>query len=403
MPSAGELELQPMRKRSATSLSIHSDRTPGSSSVDTARSAIPSGTKELTEGKTFYISAEDFQEQVEKPAFFSFWQSVEESKKQLVCNVHYNPTRGIASNTVFTVDDRVRLAQFKVNVSKLAQAYPVQWASHSLTKKRLQHELCRRATPDGNLYNDNDEIELIRLRYADLPLRVAFLTDINIVSVKGFSDYVNRDSTDLNYEERKNLEETLGLGQKERLPPTLPLHDRWEDWYVAFSDQRMFSFRHTDRFASEEITVVEHPVLGSVREALDDISAEGIFTEPPIGLARMLQAFTGRFVGYNPLQVNDYKDFYIPKHKSKPEFRHEEIAPFTRDTAHRPTPYIIMNVPLVCKISPGDFYGRNFKLATTEQDVVSAIIEGPPVEPDDAAQPKKQANKHPQNFSALSN
>ncbi|KAJ3105655.1 hypothetical protein HDU96_008473 [Phlyctochytrium bullatum] len=323
-------------------------------------------------------------ERINDPVSFEVGQSVEDSKKLLLTKVHRHPVKGIADDGLRTVkhpsrpiivDDQFRLAQIKFNINKLVHAYPIQWASASISKKKLQEDICKKALleGEGKLYNDSDYIELLRLRYIDLPFRLSFRTNTEIESEPRFTDFLNRESTDLNLKERSKFQQTGGD------------HDRWEDWYVVFSDQRMFVYCHTDRFASEEITAVEHPVLGSVREALTDFSTHGIFKEPPsfgrwmspIGLARLTQDITGKFVGYNPLDVN-YDDFYIPKDKSKADFRYEEIGPFTRDMAHRPTPCILMNVPLVCKINAGPFYGPAFKNGGIK--AVEAIIKGPPID-----------------------
>ncbi|KAJ3105653.1 hypothetical protein HDU96_008471 [Phlyctochytrium bullatum] len=282
-----------------------------------------------------------------------------------------------------TVDDSFRLAQLKFNVNRLVEAYPIRWASkfnydldrplvtHPI-KKQVHEEICRRADLNGKLYNDTDEIEIIRLRHADLLLRRSFRRDTRIVHVGAFSDLLNRDSTDYNLRERVRLEKLAGSRDKAQ---NLPFHERWEDWYVVFSDQRMFELCHTDSFASEEVAVVEHPVLGSLREALDDMSSKGTFREP---LFFWWKWKTSIVVGYNPLKVNHFTDFYIPKDKTQPDFRYEEIRPFTRDMAHRPTPYIILNVPLLCKIFPGDFYGRGLSNAKTSRlDVVKELLDCP--------------------------
>ncbi|KAJ3220245.1 hypothetical protein HDU67_003260 [Dinochytrium kinnereticum] len=271
-----------------------------------------------------------------------------QSQFHLLLKVHGHPFKGVDDSGKKTlirparpiiVDDEFRMAQFKFNINKLITSYPIKWVP-GCTKEKLVNTIIKKATDiNGLLYNPDDEIELLRLRWCDLGLTLPFRTDLAIHAVESYTNFLNEDSTN------RNL--------------TASLSERWEEWYVVFSDSRMFVYSHTDRFASEEINCVEHLVLGNVKEALNDLSTNGIFTEPE-GYARRYQALTGRFAGYNPLQVND-PDFYLPKDKNKEDFRHENIGPFTRDSAHRPTPYILMDVPLVCKINPGKFYGPKFK------------------------------------------
>jgi hypothetical protein len=51
------------------------------------------------------------------------------------------------------------------------------------------------------------------------------------------------------------------------------------DWYVSFSDYTLFTFCHSDRFASDEILALEHPAAGSIKLALQDLASRGILAE----------------------------------------------------------------------------------------------------------------------------
>ncbi|KAI8847053.1 hypothetical protein BC829DRAFT_444917 [Chytridium lagenaria] len=292
----------------------------------------------------------EIQRALQDPVSLDANASVAWSHFQLLVKIHDHPYKGVDDSGKTTkvkparpiiVDDDFRLAQFKFNIRKLVEAYPIQWVPNC-NKRILMDDIEKLAKGPNGLYNETDTLELLRLRWRDLRNSQHFSSDIKITPVAGYTDYLNKDSTNRNLDIIKNDPSNL---------------DRWEEWYVVFSDQNMFVYSHTDRFASEEIAAVEHPVLGSIKEALNDYSVHGIFTEPPsygrwaspIGFARRYQAMTGLFAGYNPLSVND-KNFYLPKEKQSEDFRHEDIGPFTRDSAHRPTPYLIMDVPLVCKL-----------------------------------------------------
>ncbi|KAJ3109274.1 hypothetical protein HDU97_007768 [Phlyctochytrium planicorne] len=308
---------------------------------------------------------------IKKPVKLTAGASVEHSHFSLLLKVHGHPSTGVDDKGKRTwlkpsrpvvVDDDFRLAQFKFNLNRLVEAYPVQWVP-GCRKARLAYEIERRARDaHGNLYNADDSIELIRLRWKDLSLSLPFNSAINLVAKENYTNFLNEDSTTRNLAIEKELASDPDRAHNPQY------HVRWQDWYVVFSDSSMLTYCHTDRFASEEIAAVEHLILGNVKEALNDLSSHGILSEPPsfgrwfsgAGYARRYQRTTGNFAGYNPLEVND-QNFYVPKDKYKEDFRHEVVAPATRDQAHRPTPYLLLDVPLVCKINPGKYYGGGFK------------------------------------------
>ncbi|KAJ3026730.1 UNVERIFIED_CONTAM: hypothetical protein HDU68_005156 [Siphonaria sp. JEL0065] len=116
------------------------------------------------------------------------------------------------------------------------------------------------------------------------------------------------------------------------------------EWYVSFTDQGVFQFNDSEKFASEEIKALENPILGSLRDCMFDLSRNGVLYQK--------QNFSKA-----PLIHTDIH-FHLPKHKQKDEFRDSEIDPLSRDFAGLCTPLLIQGVPKLATITPGRLYGR---------------------------------------------
>ncbi|KAI8833379.1 hypothetical protein BC829DRAFT_79801 [Chytridium lagenaria] len=211
--------------------------------------------------------AEQVKKVFDTPVSFDANTSVARSHFQLLIKVHDHPHKGVndvGERTTLKpakpviVDDNFRLAQFKLNIQKLVSGYPIKWVPNSTKQKLSQHIerydrglslhllilFIRTAQGPSGLYNPTDTIELIRLRWKDVGVTLPFHLTTKITPTRGYTDYLNTEST------HRNRSGSL---------------DKWEEWYVVFSDQNMLLYSQTDRFASEEIAAVEHPVLGSIR------------------------------------------------------------------------------------------------------------------------------------------
>ncbi|KAJ3158749.1 hypothetical protein HK101_001231 [Irineochytrium annulatum] len=275
-------------------------------------------------------------------------KSTLELKDKIYSMVHGpHNTRGLDSRGEKTwskpsriiVDDKYRLAEFKLSIPKLVKAYrrSLVLAFHHIKP----------------VYNDEDVMKVVRLRGLNLPLvhNKKWMPGNDFVKVRvGYTDYRNKVTEDFT-----------------KYPNA---HKDVREWYVTFCDQKLFVFCHTDRFASEEITCVEHPCLGSLRECLEDLAEHGIlsdrrkaagtnfFAEQPI-------IFTEDVIKKDNLKEKTTyfdHDFYIPKDKHSDTFRHSELAPLSRDQSQRPTPFLLMDVPLVCNVAAGKYYDKGFKM-----------------------------------------
>ncbi|KAJ3216279.1 hypothetical protein HDU67_009714 [Dinochytrium kinnereticum] len=236
-------------------------------------------------------------------------------------------------------DDPHRLAEVSFDCFQLAGHYPVEWRSRR--KERLFKQII---APNGyEEYVDRPPLRVVRLRALHLPVM------LQVPSLK--------------VKDKMGLERLSRLGRMEFFLVNSfygfemdPMTKDGMDWYVNFSDQNLFAYCETDFFASDEILALEHPILGSVREALSSISTEGLF----------VQTYWEWFTKKPGSQWKDCVRFddpflYVPKDKSKPALRYREFSPRVVDQAGRPTPFLFMNVPRLCKITTKGSYQKKTK------------------------------------------
>eukprot|EP01112_Ceratiomyxa_fruticulosa_P010379 TRINITY_DN2745_c0_g1_i1.p1 TRINITY_DN2745_c0_g1~~TRINITY_DN2745_c0_g1_i1.p1 ORF type:complete len:373 (+),score=78.30 TRINITY_DN2745_c0_g1_i1:292-1410(+) len=121
-----------------------------------------------------------------------------------------------------------------------------------------------------------------------------------------------------------------GPYQYERIEDKSEVH-----WWVNFADLHLFGFYASPLFAQDEIQSMEHPILGAVREALEDLTTE----------------------------------------------KNDPSAPLTRTSKGSPTPILISGVPRMINVDtspneeegrPKGLYGNMFAFSELE-DVLKAV------------------------------
>ncbi|KAI8853636.1 hypothetical protein BC829DRAFT_274140 [Chytridium lagenaria] len=207
-------------------------------------------------------------------------------------------------------DDPFRLFELSFNCFELAHDYAVDWKSE-MKSNLVNDEIAKK---NASEYIKAKPLDVVRLRPMHLPVEL-------------------HSSNIFEFELLKS-------------PYGYELTDNGEDWYVKFADQGAFGCSETDLFASDEIIALQHPILGSVKDALKDISQNGLF----------VQTTWQWFTGAQGLERKDCVYFddpklYIPKDKSKDTLRYKEVSPKVVDLAGRPTPIIFYNVPRLCLIT----------------------------------------------------
>ncbi|KAJ3317226.1 hypothetical protein HDU76_001280 [Blyttiomyces sp. JEL0837] len=238
------------------------------------------------------------------------------------------------------IDNENFLADVAFSIKKLVQDYPVKWSD------KKQHLIDKVIKPT---YKDTDFIRASRCVSADLPFELQRpdnlkgfnraghnITDVELV--KSFSQFAN--------------EHANAHGRDHFVM----------EYYVSFSDQTLFGFCDTDRFASDEIMVMQHPCLGSLRNALEALQKhvllEKTYRDKVLGDNTLWMWKT--FNRNTPLLVDD-KAFYLPKDKKDKTFRMSEIRALTKDFSNLPTPWIITGVPLKCHIKTSYTEGKGDK------------------------------------------
>ncbi|KAI9328017.1 hypothetical protein DFJ73DRAFT_129578 [Zopfochytrium polystomum] len=171
------------------------------------------------------------------------------------------------------------------------------------------------ARPTEEVYRQAEPTKIVRLRTANVPVRVTCggREPLYIVFDEGFYNF-ERDA-----------------------------ENRFDDWYVSFSEKALFGSHDTDNFASDDIMALEHPILGSIREVCTDVCLNGLFYNS--------WAHIGTVKAKKGLLLGPQYEFYLSKDKSKPDLRYSDAAPFTVDPSDRPTPFLIKNIPRVCDIA----------------------------------------------------
>ncbi|KAJ3191254.1 hypothetical protein HK101_007932 [Irineochytrium annulatum] len=254
-------------------------------------------------------------------------------------------------------DDVSRLVDVSFNVKELSHEYKPQWRS-KMKRSIYEEKLVQRASIDYDACVDN--IELLKLRTLTLPKDLqSGEAEMDILAMNRFYKF--------------SEDEKLEGG---------------DVWYVNFSDQHLFGEYQTDYFASNEIMVMQHPILGSIREAMVDFQHYGLFQQtlyqqllkrPGLHRHRILcvndRIRTG--TGWKNSLNYGYRHFYVPKDKTKdvPTLRTKEFQPVIVDAAGRPTPVIIMNIPRLT--DKYDIYGEKF-ICADEETIKRAVEVIPP-------------------------
>ncbi|KAJ3102253.1 hypothetical protein HDU97_000689 [Phlyctochytrium planicorne] len=225
-------------------------------------------------------------------------------------------------------DDPERLVELSFDCYELALNYPIEWKSSK--KERLYREII--APKHNEEYIGFPKLQVVRLRALNMPV----LLENPLIH---FSEKVAASSS---YSSllKQQLHRFQHQGQMEfNLTPFYYGYEMDEktadgmDWYVNFADQNLFAYCETDFFASDEILALEHPILGSVREALSDITKYGLFSKT------FWEWFSGEQGSiWKDSVCFDDPNMYIPKDKSKMGLRYKEFSPKSIDQAGRPTP-----------------------------------------------------------------
>ncbi|KAJ3128078.1 hypothetical protein HK100_009384 [Physocladia obscura] len=291
-----------------------------------------------------------------------------------------SPNSTAATNNVrrlnpMVVDDEYILADLAINLRRLVDQYPIPYSDAS--KRKLAAAIQPRGS---NEYAEDEFVRITRLTPATLPRTVQVHnacrnTLKRIITYSHSHTQLSSTTPTLSKSGFVSLCPTHGIDETDRYmydheqSPSTPTTNscakvRTEirpiaqisnsenehtahahagvyvvEWYVSFTDQIVFRFNDSARFASEEIRALENPVVGSLKEYLYVMSREDGQKLPP------------------PLIANDIH-FHLPKDKQKDDFRHAELDPLSRDYAGLPTPILIMGAPKLATINSLNFYGK---------------------------------------------
>ncbi|KAJ3411612.1 hypothetical protein HDV05_001981 [Chytridiales sp. JEL 0842] len=238
----------------------------------------------------------------------------------------------------FPTDDKLRLAEVSFDPVELARRYPIRWGSKK--KEQIFKGRCSLAKPHV-LYADRDPIQVVRLRARCLP---AVLEAADHWPKVTFVPKVYNVDSSMNDLTRNEV-----------------------TWCVNYAEQQLLDYYEDDFLNSNEIVAMEHPILGSLRQALADASQTGVFSKSGLGITS------------KPGFLLDRPEFYLPMDKGRNKLRFLELLPMPVDPAGNPAPFLIMNIPKVCEIMPKgiyqgqkyDVYGDQFKNA--EPDLIRQI------------------------------
>ncbi|KAI9351569.1 hypothetical protein DFJ73DRAFT_929409 [Zopfochytrium polystomum] len=163
------------------------------------------------------------------------------------------------------VDSPEILVDVAFNLKKLVKLYPVNWKSGDDTNKKKWNTFAKGLVK--NDYDENDFLRATRLVPANIPQvlakshfherpkgssEAAPIGNTTLVKpIASYSDYSNEETT-----KRRQTDKSVLV----------------VEYYVNFTDQMIFRYGETDRFASEEITAFSHPSLISLRDCLEDLS-----------------------------------------------------------------------------------------------------------------------------------
>ncbi|KAJ3100059.1 hypothetical protein HK100_004781 [Physocladia obscura] len=304
-------------------------------------------------------------------------------------------TNNVRRLNPIVVDDEYILVDLAINLRRLVEQYPVIYNDSSKQK------LAAAIQPRGNEYGENEFLRVTRLAPATLPRTVKVhnacrntlkriithshshtqhpsttptLSKSGFVSLCPAHGIDEIDKYMYNHEQSSSTSITTtdsGCAKvRTKVRPIANISSGENEhtshahagvyvveWYVSFTDQIVFRFNNSARFASEEIRALENPVVGSLKEYLYAMSREDGQKLPP------------------PLIANDIH-FHLPKDKQKDDFRHAELDPLSRDYAGLPTPLLIMAVPKLAAINSSKFYG-NIEAAVKNIDSAVSLMKNP--------------------------
>ncbi|KAJ3392932.1 hypothetical protein HDU84_003148 [Entophlyctis sp. JEL0112] len=250
------------------------------------------------------------------------------------------------------------------------QAEPVsnkQTRSMEPTKLQLLNKIQKKGADE---YDKDDFIRVTRLASQNLPLRLHKHNTCRdkysgiVTHAKGLVRYGRLSVPCTVHEEVKSqpasdstcsLVETIVesvIGFSKRTNEYTEKMNRSEDtfvveWYVSFTDYELYAFHDSRKFASEEVTALENPALGSVKDCLQELASKGILRKKTNYFANLKKPET-------PLIIDEVH-FYLPKDKLQADLRYEELAMMSRDHTNRCTPVLVMGVPKLATISTDGF------------------------------------------------
>ncbi|KAJ3074906.1 hypothetical protein HDU98_009875 [Podochytrium sp. JEL0797] len=312
------------------------------------------------------------------------------------------------------VDDEIVLADLAFNIRDLVQQYPVLYRHSDIKRRALKEKI----QPNGaKEYDETEFLRTTRLAPAVLPVHL----QLSNTCRHTYTRILTRDDGVLNGDGSKHSGDTSHCAdhngiewplEYSEIPKSVsaphiettttctPILTKVEtirkfssydnehtrahpenfivEWYVSFTDQEVFAFNDTPRFASEEIKALENPVLGSLSECMKELSKRGVLHTRTMGDCVAEVWKHGRNANLNfgksPL-IHDDIHFHLPKHKQEHDFRSTEIAPISRDPAGLCTPILLQGVPKLAGIDPGALYGKQLDGGTEEVSKVERTFE----------------------------
>ncbi|KAJ3263502.1 hypothetical protein HDU77_010530 [Chytriomyces hyalinus] len=300
------------------------------------------------------------------------------------------------SNAII-VDDEIVLADIAINTRKLVKAYPVKWGSAS-NKRMLVDQVIQ--PKKEREYSENEFLRVTRLATAVLPLHAKYLNrcrdGLNSGRIDTQVDTACAKHTVFEWPEgyeSHDEEREFASENSDALPTTdtqcgpvrtevhrihgasLMMNEHTHEvanrvdaqsakpyvveWYVSFSDHNIFQFHEApERFASEEINTLQHPVLGNLKLCLKDLAENGLPSKS-----------TSRYP--SPIIPNDIH-FYLPKEKANNTLRTGELFPISRDLSSRCTPVLFMGIPMLACINLKEHYRKEY---LSEKKYASTLVE----------------------------
>ncbi|KAJ1568066.1 hypothetical protein HK405_003758 [Cladochytrium tenue] len=206
--------------------------------------------------------------------------SLETAKKQLLYRTFpvlapkNDGTRRVRRVNPIIVDNPDILVDLAFNIRKLSKLYPIQWKTgvdKEKKKEKIMTKLGRMEHIDSEQF-----IRVTRLAAANIPVKLKRSYFEDVVSSPKSPDMVLSDTVDPSVGGKTRVEvlHEFFAHKNEKTNALRSYADLLViEYYVNFTDQQIFKFADTERFASEEMTAFTHPTLISLRDCLEDLAS----------------------------------------------------------------------------------------------------------------------------------